>query len=90
MNGLRSANKAATSEKPLLEVRNLVKHFPIRGGLSGREVAKVHAVDGISFTVSKGETLGLVGESGCGKSAAVYSNITLARSLRNYRPWHGL
>ena len=68
MNGLRSANKAATSEKPLLEVRNLVKHFPIRGGLSGREAAKVHAVDGISFTVSKGETLGLVGESGCGKS----------------------
>ena len=68
MNGLRPANKAATSEKPLLEVRNLVKHFPIRGGLSGREAAKVHAVDGISFAVSKGETLGLVGESGCGKS----------------------
>ena len=54
--------------QPLLEVRDLQKHFPIRGGLFGRSVAKVRAVDGISFTVRKGETLGIVGESGCGKS----------------------
>jgi oligopeptide transport system ATP-binding protein len=62
------AAKASPDEKPLLDVRRLVKHFPITRGLFGREVAKVHAVDGISFTVAKGETLGLVGESGCGKS----------------------
>jgi len=52
----------------LLVVRDLVKHFPIRKGLLQREVARVHAVDGISFDVRHGETFGLVGESGCGKS----------------------
>jgi oligopeptide/dipeptide ABC transporter ATP-binding protein len=60
-----SNNPAAA---PLLTVRNLVKHYPIRGGLWQRVVARVHAVDGVSFHVRQGETFGLVGESGCGKT----------------------
>jgi oligopeptide/dipeptide ABC transporter ATP-binding protein len=55
---------------PLLSVRNLVKHFPVKKGLLQRAVGQVHAVDGISFDIAEGETLGLVGESGCGKSTA--------------------
>lgn len=54
--------------QPLLSVRNLVKHFPVRDGFLARTKRAVHAVDGVSFDVAKGETLGIVGESGCGKS----------------------
>ena len=53
---------------PLVEVRDLVKHFPVRGGVLQRTVAVVQAVDGVSFDIARGETLGLVGESGCGKT----------------------
>ncbi|NED89681.1 dipeptide ABC transporter ATP-binding protein [Streptomyces sp. SID11233] len=60
--------QATDSREPLLRVEGLVKHFPIRKGLLGRQVAAVKAVDGIDFEVYPGETLGVVGESGCGKS----------------------
>ena len=55
---------------PILEVKDLKKHFPVKKGLLRRTVGQVYAVDGISFTIGEGETLGLVGESGCGKSTA--------------------
>jgi len=54
--------------EPLLKVRDLVKRFAIKGGWLGRAVEQVHAVDGVSFDLPAGETLGVVGESGCGKS----------------------
>jgi oligopeptide/dipeptide ABC transporter ATP-binding protein len=60
--------------QPLLEVRDLKKYFPLRGGLFGRKQGEVRAVDGVDVTLARGETLGLVGESGCGKS-------TLGRSI---------
>src|SRR5689334_6278712 len=57
-----------TGAVPLLEVRDLKKHFPILTGVFSRVSDMVYAVDGVSFRIERGETLGLVGESGCGKS----------------------
>jgi oligopeptide/dipeptide ABC transporter ATP-binding protein len=62
---------------PLLEVVGLVKHFPVRRGLFSRRAGAVRAVDGISFAIAAGETLGLVGESGCGKSTAAKTILKL-------------
>jgi len=64
-------------DNTILEVKDLVKHFPMGGGFFGRNPQVVHAVNGINFKIKKGETLGLVGESGCGKSTAGRTIIRL-------------
>ena len=69
--------------QPLLTVADLKMYFPVYGGVMRRRVAQVYAVDGVSFAINSGETLGLVGESGCGKT-------TVGRTiLRLYQPTAG-
>ncbi|WEU40396.1 MAG: dipeptide ABC transporter ATP-binding protein [Candidatus Odinarchaeum yellowstonii] len=63
--------------QPLIQVKNLVKHFPIYGGVLLKQVGVVHAVDGVSFEINKKSTLGLVGESGCGKTTVGRCTIRL-------------
>ena len=73
----------SNESQTLIRVDNLVKHFPVRLGAFGEEKAIVHAIDGVSFDIRKGETLGLVGESGCGKSTTGYTILQL------YKPTSG-
>ncbi|MCR9285629.1 MAG: ABC transporter ATP-binding protein [Rhodobacteraceae bacterium] len=83
MTGVDSAaRKTDQPEAPVLEVEDLVVRFDLHGGLLNRVTSRVHAVEGVSFTLAPGETLGLVGESGCGKS-------TIGKALMNLVPWEG-
>jgi peptide/nickel transport system ATP-binding protein/oligopeptide transport system ATP-binding protein len=76
--------------EPLVEVRDLVKHFPIKSGvLLQRQVGAVQAVDGVSFDVVRGETLGLVGESGCGKSTTARLITRLLEPTSGSITWEG-
>src|SRR5205823_13865792 len=68
--GSPEPRRAAPNDEPLLAVRDLTKHFPFRKGFFGKSGGAVKAVQGISFDVRRGETLGIVGESGCGKTTA--------------------
>ena len=74
---MNSQEAKSQSNAPLIEVRNLRKYFPIRRGVFSRVSGHVKAVDGISFRIEKGKTLGLVGESGCGKTTAGRSILRL-------------
>ncbi|MDW9415002.1 dipeptide ABC transporter ATP-binding protein [Sinorhizobium meliloti] len=84
----RAAGKAVEAgsepgaEQPMLQAENLTVRFDIKGGILQRPVRRLHAVEGISFSVRRGETLSLVGESGCGKS-------TTGKALLNLVPWTG-
>ena len=76
--------EATTTRQPLLTVTDLKQHFPIESGfILKRQIGAVRAVDGISFSVYPGETLGIVGESGCGKSTTIRSIAQL------YKPTAG-
>jgi oligopeptide/dipeptide ABC transporter ATP-binding protein len=70
---------AASGNGILLEVTDLVKHYPVSAGFFGREVGVIRAVDGVSFTIRRGENLGLVGESGCGKTTTGRCILQLER-----------
>ena len=73
----KPAQVNGAAAQPILAVRNLKKYFPVMGGVLNKRVADVQAVDNISFSVHKGETLGIVGESGCGKSTTARLIIRL-------------
>lgn len=77
MSQQRAAQVNGSATQPILVVRNLKKYFPVTGGLLNWRIADVQAVDDISFSIHKGETLGIVGESGCGKSTTARLLIRL-------------
>ena len=77
----KNAEPIVPGTEKVLEVKNLITRYPVKGGLLRRHIANVHAVEDISFSLNKGETLSLVGESGCGKSSAGRSVLRLEEPL---------
>lgn len=78
----KKGSRGGVKKEPLLQVIDLVKHFPIRKGVFGKVVNHVKAVDGVSFTIHRGETLGLAGESGCGKTTVGRVILRLLEATR--------
>lgn len=76
--------------EPILQIKDLKMHFPVKGGVFSRQVAAVKAVDGVSLDIGRGETLGLVGESGCGKSTLGKSMVRLTRPTAGSIQFQGL
>ncbi len=87
--GGRSSSVQARHGETLLEVSHLTKHYPVRTSAFWRGSAKVHAVDDVSFNIADGETLGLVGESGCGKSTASKTILKLIEPTSGTISWRG-
>src|SRR5690606_37491439 len=79
----------ADPEAVLLDVRHLTVHYPVRKGLFGRATGQVHAADDVSFRIAKGETLGLVGESGCGMSSTAKAILKLVDPTSGEIAWRG-
>ena len=73
----------------LLDVRKLTVHYPVRKGIFGRVTGQVHAADEVSFSIAEGETLGLVGESGCGKSSTAKAVLKLVDPTSGEIDWRG-
>ena len=85
----REAKPAPSRGEALLEVSNLTKHYPVRKSAFWRSGGQVHAVDDVSFSIADGETLGLVGESGCGKSTASKTILRLIEPTAGTIRWRG-
>jgi peptide/nickel transport system ATP-binding protein/oligopeptide transport system ATP-binding protein len=84
-----SSEKIFEGDQDLVRVENLVKYFPVRGGVLRRIVGWIKAVDGVSFTIKKGETFGLVGESGCGKSTVGHTLLHLLKPTSGHVVFDG-
>ena len=84
-----STEKTNKSNHDLVIVKDLVKYFPVRGGILRRVVDWIQAVDGVNFSIRKGETLGLVGESGCGKSTVGRTILRLIEPTKGYVEFDG-
>ena len=81
---------ATETREPIMRIKNLVKEFPVKIGAFGEKSAIVHAIDGVSFDILKGETLGLVGESGCGKSTTGFTLLQLYRPTAGSVEYNGV